>query len=86
MKSGVERSNLTNMRGRKGFFNKLLREDDFKDVRLTGRSGDGGIDGEWILEIYPLFGFQLVISSQSLSRLGGRKYEQGFPRSPDWKS
>jgi restriction system protein len=42
------------------FFSKLLRVHDFQEVRVTGRSGDGGIDGEGILEIYLLLSFKML--------------------------
>jgi restriction system protein len=39
---------------------RLLREHGFQNVRITGRSGDGGIDGEGILEINPLLSFKVL--------------------------
>jgi restriction system protein len=39
---------------------RLLREHGFQNVRVTGRSGDGGIDGEGILEINPLLSFKVL--------------------------
>lgn len=39
---------------------RLLREHGFQNVRVTGRSGDGGIDGEGILEINPLLSFKVI--------------------------
>ena len=39
---------------------RLLREYGFQNVRVTGRSGDGGIDGEGILEINPLLSFKVL--------------------------
>lgn len=39
---------------------RLLRENGFQNVRITGRSGDGGIDGEGILEINPLLSFKVL--------------------------
>jgi len=43
----------------KRVFIKLLRG-DFQNVKVTGRSGDGGIDGEGILEINPLLSFKVL--------------------------
>ena len=39
---------------------RLLREHGFQNVRVTGRSGDGVIDGEGILEINPLLSFKVL--------------------------
>lgn len=39
---------------------RLLRENGFQNVKVTGRSGDGGIDGEGILEINPLLSFKVI--------------------------
>ncbi len=39
---------------------RLLRENGFKQVNVTGRSGDGGIDGEGVLEINPLLSFKVM--------------------------
>ncbi|MBK9466924.1 MAG: restriction endonuclease [Gammaproteobacteria bacterium] len=39
---------------------RLLREHGFKQVKVTGRSGDGGIDGEGVLEINPLLSFKVM--------------------------
>ncbi len=38
----------------------LLRRYGFQNVKVTGRSGDGGIDGEGILEINPLLSFKVI--------------------------
>lgn len=38
---------------------RLLREAGFKEVTVTGQSGDGGIDGIGILEINPFVSFQV---------------------------
>lgn len=39
---------------------RLLREYGFQNVKVTGKSGDGGIDGEGILEINPLLSFKVI--------------------------
>jgi restriction system protein len=39
---------------------RLLREHGFQNVKVTGRSGDGGIDGEGILEINALLSFKVI--------------------------
>ncbi|XOV94055.1 MAG: restriction endonuclease [Bacteroidota bacterium] len=43
---------------------RLLRESGFKRVIVTGKSGDGGIDGEGILEINPLMSFKVLFQSK----------------------
>lgn len=39
---------------------RLLRESGFKEVRVTGKSSDGGIDGYGILQINPLVSFNVL--------------------------
>lgn len=39
---------------------RLLREADFEQVTVTGRSGDGGIDGIGILEVNPFVSFKVL--------------------------
>lgn len=39
---------------------RLLRESGFQEVRVTGKSGDGGIDGYGILQINPLVSFNVL--------------------------
>lgn len=43
---------------------RLLRVSGFKKVIVTGKSGDGGIDGEGILEINPLISFKVLFQSK----------------------
>ena len=43
---------------------RLLRESGFKKVIVTGKSGDGGIDGEGILEINPLMSFKVLFQAK----------------------
>jgi len=40
------------------FCQRLLRESGFQEVTVTGRSGDGGIDGLGILQVSPLVSFK----------------------------
>lgn len=42
------------------FCMRLLRESGFQQVEVTGRSGDGGIDGHGILQINPLVSFRVL--------------------------
>ena len=39
---------------------RLLREAGFQDVYVTGKSGDGGIDGHGILEVNPFVTFRVL--------------------------
>lgn len=39
---------------------RLLRESGFEQVEVTGRSGDGGIDGVGILQINPFVSFNIL--------------------------
>ena len=39
---------------------RLLRESGFEQVTVTGRSGDGGIDGVGVLEINPFVSFKVL--------------------------
>jgi restriction system protein len=48
---------------------RLLREAGFQQVDVTGRTGDGGIDGKGILQINPLLSMQVVFQSK---RYGAR--------------
>lgn len=42
------------------FCQQLLRESGFEQVTVTGKSGDGGIDGIGILEVNPLVSFKVL--------------------------
>lgn len=46
------------------FCQRILRESGFKKVVVKGRSGDGGIDGEGILEINPLISIKVIFQSK----------------------
>jgi restriction system protein len=39
---------------------RLLRESGFEQVEVTGRSGDGGIDGFGVLQVNPLASFRVL--------------------------
>jgi restriction system protein len=39
---------------------RLLRESGFQRVEVTGRSGDGGLDGHGVLEVNPLVTFKVL--------------------------
>lgn len=38
----------------------MLREAGFEKVEVTGRSGDGGIDGNGVLQLNPFVSFQVL--------------------------
>lgn len=42
------------------FAQRLLREAGFEEVSVTGKSGDGGIDGIGILQVNPLVSFKVL--------------------------
>jgi len=42
------------------FCQRLLREAGFQEVQVTGRSGDGGIDGIGLLQVNPLVSFKVL--------------------------
>jgi len=42
------------------FCQRLLRESGFQEVEVTGRSGDGGLDGNGILQVNPLVSFRVL--------------------------
>jgi restriction system protein len=47
---------------------RLLREAGFKQVTVTGRSGDGGIDGVGILQINPFVSFQVLFQCKKYEK------------------
>ncbi len=46
---------------------RLLRESGFEQVIVTGRSGDGGIDGQGILQINPFVSFKVLFQCKRYS-------------------
>ena len=46
------------------FCQRLLRESGFERVEVTGRSGDGGIDGHGLLRVNPLVSFSVIFQSK----------------------
>ena len=53
--------------GFEAFSQRLLRESGFQGVAVTGRSGDGGIDGDGILEVNPLVSFRVLFQCKRYS-------------------
>ncbi len=43
---------------------RLLRESGFKNVKVLGKTGDGGIDGEGLLEVNHLLSFKVLFQSK----------------------
>ena len=46
---------------------RVLRESGFSQVEVTGRSGDGGIDGKGILRLGGLLGFHVIFQAKRYS-------------------
>lgn len=57
---------------------RLLREHGFQNVKVTGRSGDGGIDGEGVLEINPLLSFKVMFQCKRYQGSVGSKEIRDF--------
>jgi GrpB-like predicted nucleotidyltransferase (UPF0157 family) len=51
------------------FCQRLLRESGFQEVSITGRSGDGGIDGIGILQVNTLVSFKCCFSAKNTKEL-----------------
>ncbi|MDZ7767560.1 MAG: restriction endonuclease [Melioribacteraceae bacterium] len=47
---------------------RLLREAGFQNVVVTGKSGDGGIDGVGILQINPLVSFKVMFQCKRFQK------------------
>ncbi len=56
----MERLHALTPSGFEKFCQRLLRESGFQTVEVTGRSGDGGIDGIGILEVNALVSFKVL--------------------------
>lgn len=46
---------------------RLLRESGFQQVNVTGRTGDGGIDGNGLLEVNPFVSFRVLFQCKRYS-------------------
>lgn len=57
---------------------RLLRESGFVEVQVTGRSGDGGIDGRGIYRINDLLSFRVIFQSKRYKDSVGSKYIREF--------
>lgn len=52
------------------FAQRLLREAGFEQVTVTGKSGDGGIDGIGILQVNPLVSFKVLFQCKRYTGSG----------------
>lgn len=52
------------------FCQRVLRESGFQEVTVTGRSGDGGIDGIGILQVNPLVSFKVLFQCKRYGDAG----------------
>lgn len=60
------------------FSQKLLREVGFTKVNVTGKSGDGGIDGYGTLEVNPLVSFKVLFQCKRFKDVVGPGYVRDF--------
>jgi len=54
-------------RGFEQLCQRIMRESGFQQVKVTGRSGDGGIDGIGVLQINPFVTFKVLFQSKRYS-------------------
>jgi len=57
---------------------RLLRESGFENVTVTGRSGDGGIDGHGVLRVNPLVSFYVYFQCKRYSHPVGPSVVRDF--------
>jgi restriction system protein len=57
---------------------RLLRESGFQQVKVTGRSGDGGIDGIGILQVKPFVSFKVLFQCKRWSNAVGSPEVRNF--------
>ena len=57
---------------------RLLRESGFRDVKVTGKSGDGGIDGHGIIRIGGLISFPVMFQCKRFSGGVGARTVRDF--------
>ncbi|MEN6576618.1 MAG: restriction endonuclease [Phycisphaerales bacterium] len=63
----LERLRALPASGFERFAQRLLRESDFEEVTVTGRSGDGGIDGVGILQVNAFVSFKVLFQCKKYS-------------------
>ena len=52
------------------FCQRLLRESGFEEVTVTGRTGDGGIDGHGVLKVNPFVTFRVLFQCKRYAESG----------------
>lgn len=57
---------------------RVLRESGFTQVEVTGRSGDGGIDGMGVVKLGGLLSFHVVFQSKRYDKSVASKYVRDF--------
>ncbi|HEV8013978.1 MAG TPA: restriction endonuclease [Stellaceae bacterium] len=57
---------------------RLLRESGFQQVKITGRSGDGGIDGIGILQVNPFVSFKVLFQCKRWTSAVGSPVVRDF--------
>lgn len=57
---------------------RFLRESGFQQVEVTGRSGDGGIDGRGLLQINPLMSIHVLFQCKKYSGSVGSEAVRNF--------
>lgn len=57
---------------------RLLRESGFQQVKVTGRSGDGGIDGIGILQVNPFVSFKVIFQCKRWNSAVGSSQVRDF--------
>lgn len=57
---GLDRIRALPPKGFENLCQRLLRESGFEEVNVTGRSGDGGIDGQGILKLNAFVSFRML--------------------------
>lgn len=60
------------------FCQLLLREAGFTEVKVTGKSGDGGIDGYGTLEVNPLVSFKVLFQCKRYKDVVSPHYVRDF--------
>jgi hypothetical protein len=58
----------------------MLRESGFVQVKVTGRSGDGGIDGKGIMRLSGLAGFHVIFEKMATGWLNVPHYPDASAR------
>jgi restriction system protein len=57
---------------------RVLRESGFEEVHVTGRSGDGGIDGQGILKVNPFVSFRVLFQCKRYKESVGPSVVRDF--------